>query len=550
MRPATQLLSTLFALATFIIRSEAVQKVHRTGRYLYNADGTRFFIKGIAYQPQGIAGDNAFLEPTSFIDPLADGSGCSRDVPYLQQLKVNTIRVYSVNSSLNHDSCMQTFSNAGIYTIIDLSLPVNGSITRDSSSWSSNLLDLYINTINAFAKYDNVLAYNVGNEIITAPSETGAAAIVKAAARDIKAYLSSISSSALVGYASIDGDSNWRDPLANYLGCDPSSQNSGTTAIDLYGLNNYEWCGNSTFLASGYQGTTTEFSSYNTAAYFSEFGNAACTRTWQEAQALFSSNMTSVWSGGIAFSYFQAASAAGQFGMVNISTDGSTVTTSTDFTNLATQYSAISPPNSPLESGAGSPSYPNCPGDNTTFLASTTLPPTPNDKACQCLENTLTCRFTPASNNYTSVVGPLLDAGCGLLGEQGGNCNAIASSGASGVYGPVSGCDPAVKLSFIFSQYYLGSNSDPQACGFAGNATINKSAPPSAASANAAASSCLSSATGTFVPVAPVTPTGGAPAASSSGASQGGAAGISSDLRGPALLMACGLLGGIFAALA
>ena len=31
----------------------ALPKVTRSGRYLYNPDGTRFFIKGIAYQEQG-----------------------------------------------------------------------------------------------------------------------------------------------------------------------------------------------------------------------------------------------------------------------------------------------------------------------------------------------------------------------------------------------------------------------------------------------------------------------------------------------------------------
>lgn len=46
------------------------------------------------------------------------------------------------------------------------------------------------------------------------------------------------SSSALVGYAAIDGDATWLVPLANYLSCDPTSRNSGATAIDLYGLNN------------------------------------------------------------------------------------------------------------------------------------------------------------------------------------------------------------------------------------------------------------------------------------------------------------------------
>ncbi len=47
-----------------------------------------------------------------------------------------------------------------------------------------------------------------------------------------------ISSSALVGYAAIDGDDNWVLPLAEYLSCDPTSANSGGSSIDLFGLNN------------------------------------------------------------------------------------------------------------------------------------------------------------------------------------------------------------------------------------------------------------------------------------------------------------------------
>jgi hypothetical protein len=80
------------------------------------------------------------------------------------------------------------FSNAGIYAIIDLSLPVNGSIDSSEPYWSTNLLDLYIQTIEVFSKYDNLLAVNVGNEVVT-QTTTGSAAFVKAAARDIKAYL-------------------------------------------------------------------------------------------------------------------------------------------------------------------------------------------------------------------------------------------------------------------------------------------------------------------------------------------------------------------------
>lgn len=31
----------------------AIGNVTRSGRYLYNSDGSRFFIKGVAYQEQG-----------------------------------------------------------------------------------------------------------------------------------------------------------------------------------------------------------------------------------------------------------------------------------------------------------------------------------------------------------------------------------------------------------------------------------------------------------------------------------------------------------------
>jgi hypothetical protein len=73
---------------------------------------------------------------------------------------------------------------------LDLSLPLNGSIDRTAPAWTTNLLDSYINTIDAFLKYDNVLAYNIGNEVVTSANQTTALPFIKAAARDTKAYLS------------------------------------------------------------------------------------------------------------------------------------------------------------------------------------------------------------------------------------------------------------------------------------------------------------------------------------------------------------------------
>ncbi|KAJ3718415.1 carbohydrate-binding module family 43 protein/Glycoside hydrolase family 72 protein [Lentinula raphanica] len=507
----------LLLAVSCLINVEAIDKVTRSGRYLYTSSG-RFYIKGVAYQEQGAVipgADNSFLEPSTFIDPLSDSDGCSRDLPFLQKLGVNTIRVYSVNSSLNHDSCMSTFSGAGIYTIIDLALPLNGSIDRDSPSWSTNLLDQYLETINTFSKYDNVLAYNVGNEAIIS-NTTDVAPFLKAAARDIKAYLNSISSSALVGYAAIDGDSTFRVPVANFLSCDPSNSNSSSTSIDLYGLNNYEWCGDSSFEAA-YAGVEGDYAGYNVAAYFSEFGCITSPpRLWTEVGSLFSSQMSDVWSGGIAFSYFPAESAQGQFGMVNISSDGKTVTTGDDFSRLEAQYGNVtSPPNTPSQ-GSSPASYPSCPGQNSSFAASTTLPPTPNEAACDCIESTFGCVFKPPTSNYSSIVGSLIDTACGLLGQAGSSCDDIGGNGTTGVYGRLSGCDPTIKLSFTMNEWYQINGMQPESCSFAGNGSVNPLGASGTASAFAAETSCVASPSATFTPTLP---SGLATASSGSGSS-------------------------------
>lgn len=69
------------------------------------------------------------------------------------------------------------------------------------------------------------------------------------------------------------------------------------------------WCGESNF-QTAYSGLEALFSDYNVVAYFSEYGcNNPSPRVWTEVGSLFSSQMSPVWSGGLAFSYFPAESA-------------------------------------------------------------------------------------------------------------------------------------------------------------------------------------------------------------------------------------------------
>lgn len=53
-------------------------------------------------------------------DPLVDGDQCARDATLMKTLGANAIRVYHVDPTADHDTCMSAFSDAGIYLFLDL----------------------------------------------------------------------------------------------------------------------------------------------------------------------------------------------------------------------------------------------------------------------------------------------------------------------------------------------------------------------------------------------------------------------------------------------
>lgn len=501
----------------------ALPNITRAGKYLYNPQGERFYLKGVAYQPQGQLAESTaaneanggFPEPSTFSDPLSVPANCTRDLPYLRQLGVNAVRVYSVNSSLDHTECMNMFDQAGIYVLLDVSLPLNGSIDRSSPSWSTNLLNEYTKTIDSFLQYDNILGFNIGNEVVNVASNTGAAPFVKAAARDIKSYLAAKGSSALVGYSAVDGDADFRDTMAEYLTCGEEA-----IVVDLYGLNNYEWCGNSSYAASGWQSITEGFRNIPVATYMSEYG---CIfqppRVWNEVPVLFSAPVSDVFSGGMAFSYFPTQDG---YGMVTFSADGQQVETSGDFDRLAAYYNSTNGPNSPAQS-TQSQQTTQCPEEDANFFASTTLPPTPNEAVCNCInENAFGCRVRQASANQPVIVGELINYACSLLGQGNASCAAIAGNGTSGEYGQLAMCSPAIKLSYAMSAYF-NINPLQSSCDFNGNASLSENRPNTAQDASTAAQSCLAAGPsgGVFTPtVSSATP---------SNTGRGGGGGASSN---------------------
>jgi 1,3-beta-glucanosyltransferase GAS4 len=96
------------------------------------------------YQPGGSAtvGNN-----TDF-DPLGDVDACARDVYLFQLLGINTynnrmrlvnysVRVYSVDPTVNHDTCMSYLAAAGIYLILDVNSPLDGQHLNRYEPWTT-----------------------------------------------------------------------------------------------------------------------------------------------------------------------------------------------------------------------------------------------------------------------------------------------------------------------------------------------------------------------------------------------------------------------------
>jgi 1,3-beta-glucanosyltransferase GAS5 len=213
------------------------------------AGENRFYIKGVDYQPGG---------SSNLADPLADPSTCNRDIPVFKKLGLNTIRVYTVDNSANHDTCMAALADAGIYLALDVNNP-KYSLNRDDVqvSYNADYLQSVFATIDAFAGYSNTLLFFSGNEVLNnTKASTETAPYVKAVNRDMKQYIGERGYRAIpVGYSAADVSSN-QYLMAQYMDC-------GDSRSDFYAINNYEWCDPSSYQQSGWEALVQEYKNYS-----------------------------------------------------------------------------------------------------------------------------------------------------------------------------------------------------------------------------------------------------------------------------------------------
>jgi len=292
---------------------QAIDTIEIKGRHFYNSKtGKPFFIKGVDYQPGG----SAAVEKGS--DPLSDPEKCARDIFLFQKLGINTIRVYSVDPTLDHDECMTMLAGAGIYLVLDVNSPLTNEHIYDMEPWTTYTpayTKHIFEVIEVFSGYDNTLAFLAGNEVVhTEGSELVSPVYIKAVVRDMKAYIThQIPRSIPVGYSNAD-HVEFRTSLSEYLACGDIGY------IDFFAINSYQWCGPNTFEGSGYDILVEDYKNYSLPIFFSEYGcNQVRPRIFQETAALFSEKMTGVFSGGLIYEFTQEEA---DYGIVQIAANG------------------------------------------------------------------------------------------------------------------------------------------------------------------------------------------------------------------------------------
>ncbi|OKL61034.1 hypothetical protein UA08_03284 [Talaromyces atroroseus] len=400
------------------------------------------FIKGLAYQ--SYSGDTATLDISS-TDYLAVQTACSRDVPVFQELGINTITLYNVDATQDHDYCMNLLQEAGIYVIPYLRELNTVGI---SSSWTAEDFSEKTAIVDAFASYNNVLAFLVDVETIQEDSNTTSTPFFKAAVRDVKAYIAS------QGYRSIpvgiDSDSfpEWGQDTLDYFNCQNSSD-----SVDIYGASLYTWCGNATMESSGWDEFTDMIKNYSIPVFMAEYGCNGQT-TFTEVAALYGTEMTPYWSGGVLYTY-----AGVDYGLVNVS--GQTVDKGETYSAFSSQLASVTL--SPTNAASYTPSNtatPSCPSVVSTWEASPTLPPQPDADFCDCSLRQSYCQVQPDLNS--TVQDEIVSYICGTDINL---CSGLLVNSTIGEYGIYTMCNTTTMLSLLISnntQAASSTDSDDQ----------------------------------------------------------------------------------------
>ncbi|KAI6942587.1 hypothetical protein KC355_g15436, partial [Hortaea werneckii] len=340
-------------LLHYLSPQPASTPVYTKGNFFYR-DGERFLIKGISYIPPPL---NAEQRPPPaqplYIDPLADDNlgELKKDIPLLRDLGMNTISVYNLSPSKCHTAALQLLEQNGIYVLVNIFSSikpppdpiVRGRVQFDATSDPKpyytlpSILETF-RLLDELAEHPNVLGFAVDAEVIVSPSLTPLATVFRACIRDSKELLARREKRAVpVGVATSQNQS-FQHSVVQYFsaggsGSSSSSSSEATTPqtletsdvpgrADFIAYDNWAWAGKSDFQMSGWKNEMEMYEKLTrTPMLFNAYGtNVSQPRVWDEVLCLYSPDMTGVFSGGFAYTFFEYGGR--KYGLVKIDADG------------------------------------------------------------------------------------------------------------------------------------------------------------------------------------------------------------------------------------
>lgn len=237
---------------------------------------------------------------------------------------------------------MALLDEAGIYLALDANTP-KYSLNRESNttlhrSYNDVYLQSVFATIDQFADYNNLLVFFSGNEVINAVNNTNAAPYIKAVTRDMKQYISNRHSRQIpVGYSAADV-AEVIEQQALYFDCGTDDERA-----DFFAFNDYSWCdkenGLQTFTGAGWDKKVETYKDFPRPIFLSEHGCIEPNRQWGEIASLFSTKMSGVYSGGLAYEYTVEPNG---YGIVDI--ENGKIVPNEDFQSLKKAYAAVTNP--------------------------------------------------------------------------------------------------------------------------------------------------------------------------------------------------------------
>ena len=317
-------------------------------------------------------------------DPLLDLETLKTDVANFKDLGINTVRIYTIDNSKNHDEGMKMLADAGIYLALDANTP-DYSLNRETEqtchrSYNDVYLQSVFATVDAFAEYTNTLLFFSGNEVINEPNNTNTAPYIKAVTRDMKQYIANRHSRVIpVGYSAADVASSI-EQQALYFDCGSDDERA-----DFFAFNDYSWCDSpdalQTFKGAGWDKKVEMFKDFSKPIFLSEHGCIEDERRWGEVGALFSTQMSAVYSGGLAYEYTVEPN---NFGIVDLK--NGKVETNEDFDKLKAMYAKTKNPTgngNAKTSGSAS----ECPETSDDWEVDTTSLPAMPEKAQKYMDD-------------------------------------------------------------------------------------------------------------------------------------------------------------------